>query len=59
MSERRVIEVVAVANGAVVRTIDVSHIGERGRERCERGLNVNLDHTRFHTRIVVVKAEVQ
>jgi ABC-type uncharacterized transport system substrate-binding protein len=48
---KRVIEIVETSTRKVVTEIDVSERGARETERIERGVNRNLDHERFFTRI--------
>ena len=48
----RVLEVVETATGNVVHQIDVSNRGPRETEKIEGGMNRNLNHAEFHTRIV-------
>jgi hypothetical protein len=52
MMEKRIVEIVETATGKVVKTVDVSGHGSRGVEKVEDGMNRNLDHERFFTRIV-------
>jgi len=51
-AEKRVLEVVETATGNVVHEIDVSDRGARATERIEDGVNRNLNHAAFHTRLV-------
>lgn len=46
------IEIVETETGEVVHSIDCSGKTERQIERAERGVNINLNHQDFHTRIV-------
>ena len=52
MSEKRVVEIVETATGKVVKQVVVSELGPRSVERVEAGMNRNLDHERFFTRVV-------
>lgn len=52
MSEKRVVEIVEYATNEVVKRVDVSEQGRRNAERVEAGMNRNLDHERFFTRMV-------
>jgi hypothetical protein len=52
MSEKRVLEVVETATGNVVREIDVSNRGARQTEKIEDGVNRNLNHEAYFTRLV-------
>lgn len=45
------IEVVEYSGGRVVKQITCDH-GERQADRIERGLNINLNHDRFYTRVI-------
>jgi hypothetical protein len=51
MSEKRVVEIVETATNRVVKVVDVSEHGARGVEKVEDGMNRNLDHERFFTRV--------
>lgn len=44
------VEVVAYENDEVVKTIPCDD--ERSAERVERGVEINMDHERFFTRVV-------
>lgn len=44
------VEVVSYVDGTVVKTLDAPT--ERQAERIERGLEINLNHELFYTRIV-------
>lgn len=50
--EKRVLEVVETATNKVVREIDVTDHGARATEKIESGVNRNLNHEAFHTRLV-------
>lgn len=53
MTETYKIEVVDAFNGDVVKTLETANL--RTAERVERGLNINLNHEKFYTRIVEPK----
>lgn len=55
--KRKVIEVVEYDGEKVVHTVDVSERNESSIDRIDRGMNVNLDHTRFFTRVVERKVK--
>ena len=44
------VEIVRFSNGEVVDKIDVSGRNERYIERCEAGININLNHEEYFTR---------
>lgn len=46
------IEIVAYGTDEVVKTIDCPGKSERQVDKIDRGVNINLDHERFYTRIV-------
>ena len=48
------IEIVVYATGDVVERIG-PHSNRRGTEHAERGVNINLCHDRYYTRVVEVK----
>ena len=50
--DKRVVEIVETATNKVVKVVDVSEQGRRNAERVEAGMNRNLDHVRFYTRMV-------
>jgi uncharacterized FlaG/YvyC family protein len=54
MAKRVVIEVVDNETGEVVKTIDVTSRSDREVEKIDSGLNINMNHERYFTRIVKV-----
>lgn len=46
------IEIVEYATDKVVKTIDCHDKSERQVEKVDDGVNINLDHDRFYTRMV-------
>jgi hypothetical protein len=44
------IEIVGFDNGEVVEEIDVSGRNENYVDRCEAGMNINLNHEEYFTR---------
>lgn len=53
------IEVLEYDTNKVVRRIDVSSKPPRTIERIEDGININLDVSRFYTRIVKVEEKLE
>lgn len=49
---RTFIEVVETATKKVVRRVEVTRHGERARDRIDSGMNINLNHSEYHTRVV-------
>lgn len=49
------VEVLERATKKVIERIDVSDRGESSMDRVERGLNINLNHRDYFTRIAVYK----
>ena len=52
------IEVVERAAGATVKRIECG-ASERMAEKADRGVNINLDHERFFTRLVIEPEPVE
>jgi len=50
------IEVIDAISEKVVQTFETSTL--RAAERIDSGLNINLDHVNFYTRIVDKRAEI-
>jgi hypothetical protein len=50
-TETKAIEVVELATGRVVTTVDVSRKTDAQIERVERGILINMDTDRFCTRV--------
>lgn len=50
--ERDKIEIVEYSTEAVVESVDVSGKNERQIDKIDRGININLDHDKFYTRIL-------
>ena len=48
------VEIVQTKTGEVVQTIEAGSY--RSAERVERGVNINLNHNEYHTRIAEVDA---
>lgn len=46
---KRYIKVISYETKEVVEKIDVTGRSEREIERCERGLNINLNHDKYYT----------
>jgi len=55
---KKYIEITAFEGNKVSRRIDVSDKGERGIDRIERGININLNHNEFYTNIVESEVEL-
>jgi len=49
MSKFQYLEIVQMEGNKVVKRFDVTGKGERGVERLERGVNINLNHDEFYT----------
>lgn len=47
---QRYIEVVSYETGEVIHRVDVTGRSERQIDQIDRGMQHNLDHTRFYTR---------
>jgi len=45
------IEVIEYNTGKIVKTLDVSGKSEQAIDRIDIGLNINLNHDRFYTRL--------
>lgn len=45
------VEIIETATGKVVDRIDVSERDERGIDKVERGVNINLNHEEYHTEV--------
>ena len=52
VNEITAIEIVEIATGDVVDTLDVEGMGERMISRMETGMLINMDRERFFTRRV-------
>lgn len=52
VNETTAIEIVEIATGEVVDTIDVEGMGDRMISRVEGGMLINMDRERFFTRRV-------
>ena len=52
------IEIVRFEGNQVTHRIDVTGRGERGIERTEDGVNINLNHDKFYTKITESKVEL-
>ena len=48
-----VVEVVEFKTNKVVSTVGVPGMPERRTEQVERGMNINLDHENYYTRVVL------
>jgi len=49
MKKFQYLEIVKMEGNKVVKRFDVTGKGERGTERLERGVNINLNHEEFYT----------
>jgi hypothetical protein len=49
MKKFQYLEIVKMEGNKVVKRFDVTGKGERGIERLERGVNINLNHNEFFT----------
>lgn len=49
MSKFKYLEIVRMEGSKVVKRFDVTDKGERGIERLERGVNINLNHNEYFT----------
>ncbi len=52
MGDKHVIEIVETDTGLVVKEIDVTAKSDRQREKVDDGLQINLNHDRYFTRLV-------
>jgi len=48
--QKTVIEIVRFEGGEVVQEVDVTGHGEGYIQRCEAGMNINLNHREYFTR---------
>jgi len=49
MAKFKYLEVIRTKDNKVVKRLDVSSMGERGIDRVEGGMNINLNHKEYHT----------
>lgn len=49
---KTVIEIVNFASGEVVKEVDITGYSETNADKCERGMNRNLNHEEYFTRTV-------
>jgi hypothetical protein len=53
------IEIVNKKTDEIVSRIDVSQLSERKIDRCEFGMNINLNHLEYFTRIEESQEELE
>lgn len=55
MSDKWIVKVVDSETGEVVKTLEAAN--ERAADRLDDGLNINLNHSKYHTAIEAPKGQ--